>query len=288
MFTFLLFTLLLIAIPSAYVSANEADSIAVEQLLRQGIKDKNDANLMLFYGLKLRDIPYVAQTLEVNKQEELVVNLRELDCTTLVENVVALTLTTKQGSTRFADFKQNLTRIRYSNGVLNGYASRNHYFSQWIDSNERLGIVKEVTGKAKTTPPYFPFVEPQVLKCTYMSAHPELYPMLKNDSQAQQQIAKAEAAINGRTVRYIPRRLLNRSRKELADVLDGDILAIVTKKQGLDTSHIGIASWGRDGKLHLLNASQIHKKVVLEPMTLYDYMKQHPSQLGVRVIRVNS
>jgi hypothetical protein len=28
--------------------------------------------------------------------------------------------------------------------------------------------------------------------------------------------------------------------------------------------------------------------VVLEPMTLEEYMKKHPSQLGVRVIRMKS
>ena len=57
-------------------------------------------------------------------------------------------------------------------------------------------------------------------------------------------------------------------------------------KEGLDVSHLGLAVWGTDGQLHLLNASQIHKHVVLEPMTLFDYMKKHPTQLGVRVIRV--
>ena len=43
---------------------------------------------------------------------------------------------------------------------------------------------------------------------------------------------------------------------------------------------------GKDGKLHLLNASSIHKKVVLEPMTLYQYMQKHPVQTGIRVIRL--
>ena len=36
----------------------------------------------------------------------------------------------------------------------------------------------------------------------------------------------------------------------------------------------------------MLNASQIHKKVVEEPMTLYRYMQKHPSQTGIRIVRV--
>jgi hypothetical protein len=198
-------------------------------------------------------------------------------------------LTTRQHSTRFNDFCRNLERVRYRDGRLNGYASRNHYFSEWILSNERQGFVTEIQGKeGDSRGKYYPFVDAQRLNCIYMSSHPDRYPMLKGDVEALQLIKENERRVNGRTIHYIPRRLLGKSRKELAMVHDGDILAIVTKKEGLDVSHLGFAVWGTDGKLHLLNASQIHKKVVLEPMTLEEYMKKHPSQLGVRVIRIKA
>jgi len=67
-------------------------------------------------------------------------------------------------------------------------------------------------------------------------------------------------------------------------VHDGDIISILTNIKGLDTQHIGFAVWHKDG-LHLMNASMIRKKVVDEPMTLADYLKKHPSHLGVRIIR---
>lgn len=277
---------LLIAILTSAATRAD-DSITVERLLHQGIQQPAHTNLMLYYANQLKGIPYVAKTLEVNSTEQLAVNLSSLDCTTLVENVVALCLTTQERRTRFADFKRNLRRIRYRNGILDGYASRNHYFSEWIISNEHMGIVQEIKGKADDRRgAFYPFVELQTLSCTYMTEHPDFYPMLKNDLQSRQLIAANEKRINGKQVRYIPHRLLNASRKELSCIHDGDILAIVTKKKGLDTTHIGLAVWGKDGHLHLLNASQIHKKVVLEPMTLYEYMQKHPTQLGVRVIRV--
>ena len=265
----------------------KSDSTRVVELLYKGSRQPATENMMMYYAQQLINIPYVGKTLEVNPTEELAVNLRELDCTTLVENVVALVLTTKQGSTRFDDFCKNLTKIRYRDGKLNGYASRNHYFSEWIYSNERQGFITEISGKMNDSRgAYFPFVDEQILDITYMSTHPTSYPMLKNDAQALRQIKANEQRLCGKTVRYIPRRLLGRTQKELGCVHDGDILAIVTKKAGLDVSHLGLAVWGRDGKLHLLNASQIHKKVVLEPMTLEEYMKKHPTQLGVRVIRI--
>ncbi len=257
------------------------DSLRVVNLLQKGAQQPQDANLIVFYAEELLDIPYVAQTLEVNEEEKLVVNMRQLDCTTYVENCVALTLTTRQGSTSFADYKRNLTTIRYRGGRLNGYPSRNHYFTQWINSNEKLGIVEEVSSPTSL------FSATQTISLYYMSDHPASYPMLKNNTEAQNEISKYEQEDSGRTVHYIPRNKLNDTKQgELGAVHDGDILAIVTNKDGLDTSHLGIALWGDDGKLHLLNASQIHKKVVLEPMTLYTYMGKHPTQLGIRVIRM--
>ena len=288
--SFLTLSASLIIVPEASaLTYQQSDSLAVVRLLAKGKLQPASEKLTLFYANELLEKPYVGKTLEVNPKEELAVNLRELDCTTLVENVLALVLTTRQHSTRFNDFCRNLERVRYRDGRLNGYASRNHYFSEWILSNERQGFVTEIQGKeGDSRGKYYPFVDAQRLNCIYMSSHPDRYPMLKGDVEALQLIKENERRVNGRTIHYIPRRLLGKSRKELAMVHDGDILAIVTKKEGLDVSHLGFAVWGTDGKLHLLNASQIHKKVILEPMTLEEYMKKHPSQLGVRVIRIKA
>ncbi|MCD8303434.1 MAG: DUF1460 domain-containing protein [Prevotellaceae bacterium] len=257
------------------------DSLLVEQLLKKGAARASGTSLTLFYAHQLEGTPYVAATLEVNPEERLVVNLREMDCTTFVENVVALTLTTRQGSLTYKDFCLNLTRIRYRGGRLDGYASRNHYFSQWIRSNEGLGIVRELSEPASL------FTARQTLSLSYMSSHPSAYPMLKGDAEAQRLIRRYEQECSGETVSYIPKALLNGKREgDLASIQDGDILAIVTSKPGLDIGHVGFAQWGSDGRLHLLNASQLHKKVVLEPMTLYEYLSKHPTMLGVRVIRL--
>ena len=105
----------------------KSDSVKVVTLLRKAQTDK-PSNLMLYYAHKLEGTPYVAQTLEISNVEKLIVNLRELDCTTLVENTFALTLTTKQGSVNWSDYCRNLALIRYRNGKPEGYPSRNHYF----------------------------------------------------------------------------------------------------------------------------------------------------------------
>ncbi len=270
---------LLLLLVQSLPALSQSDSARVEALLKKGVAQAS-APLHLWYARQLIGTPYVGQTLEVNPTEQLVVNLRQLDCTTFVETAIALAMTQKQGSTRYADYCRNLTRIRYRNGVLDGYPSRNHYFTQWIESNERQGLVKERTLPTAIS-------QRQTVSINYMSQHPDLYPMLRDDKPVQEQIRRFEQETSGKQVRYIPRVNLNKGKQTtLGLIKDGDILAIVTRKQGLDTSHIGFALWGKDGKLHLLNASQIHKKVVSEPMTLFEYMGKHPSQLGIRVIEV--
>lgn len=272
----------------AQLTYQAEDSIKVEALLAKAARQHvHDGELVMFFASELKGVPYVGKTLEVNSSEKLVVNLRELDCTTYVETVLALALTSKHNGQGFADYCQWLRKLRYDGGVMNGYASRNHYFSQWITSNVRQGLVTELVGDAADRRgAYYPFVERQTISLNWMTTHTSAYPMMNNKPKVIAAIRHAEQAASGVVAHYIPQRLLSLGKSELGLIHDGDILAIVTNKQGLDTSHLGFAVWGTDGKLHLLNASQIHKKVVLEPMTLATYMSKHPSQMGVRVVRL--
>jgi hypothetical protein len=118
-----------------------------------------------------------------------------------------------------------------------------------------------------------------------MTTHPQLYPMLMAHKEWIKETDKLEKEVSGKQKRYIPKNAINNNKACRTAIHDGDIIAIITHKKGLDTSHIGIAVWHKDG-LHMLNASQIHKKVVEEPMLLRAYMQKHPSQVGIRIIRV--
>ena len=109
--------------------------------------------------------------------------------------------------------------------------------------------------------------------------------MLKGNRDFIRQIGRNELNISKRRYRYIPKSSIANNRLFRNTIHDGDIIAILTSRKGLDTSHIGIAVWLDDG-LHLLNASQIHKKVVLEPMLLGDYLHKHPSHTGIRIVEI--
>lgn len=255
-----------------------ADSIKVVKLLQEGKKQKGKQDLVLFFARKFLGIPYVASTLENNTDEQLVINLRQLDCTTFVENVLTLTLCTKNGQTTFDDFCNQLRKIRYRNGKV-GYPTRLHYFSEWISDNTRMGFVEE------TQSPNPPFSAVQTLQINFMSTHVDKYPMLVRTPSFIKPIAQMESELNGQTCRYIPKvGILNNAACKQA-VKDGNILALVTSRQGLDTSHVGFAIWKKDG-LHLFHASSLQKKVVEDKSLLRNYMMKQKSQLGVRVVKV--
>ena len=270
--------LLLIAVfPFLSISSesltNESDSVLVEWLLADG------DTTTLYYARRLLDRPYVAHTLEVNDTERLVVNLRQLDCTTLVETVCALTMAAREGQRDYRSFCQQLQRLRYRRGRLDGYPSRLHYFSDWIADNEAMGLVREICSDKR------PFTAVQTLDIDYMSTHPQTYKALRRHPAMVKEIAAQEKALTGRQYRYIPKTGKPDERLLRQVISDGDILAITCSKPGLDIAHLGFAVWREDG-LHLLNASQIHKKVVVEPMTLWQYLAKHPSHTGIRVIRL--
>lgn len=256
-----------------------ADSMKVLSLIQKVRKHEKMSNTLLYLARQLKGVPYVAQTLEHNKKERLVVNLHELDCTTFVENVVALTLCARNEKTDFKSFCDTLQALRYKDGVVS-YINRLHYYSSWIDNNSLYGRIREITA------PNPPFSALQCPEINYMTTHSSAYPMLVSHPIWVSGIEKMERQLRGKTFPYIPKSAIRNTKLLRRTIHDGDIIAIVTRKKGLDVSHLGFAVWQKDG-LHLLNASQIHKKVVEEPMTLFQYMQKHPSQIGIRVIRLN-
>ena len=255
------------------------DSLKAVQLMKNAASQPSGTNLIIYIAEQLKGIPYVAHTLEPNNNERLIINLRQLDCTTFVEQVSALYLCVKEHKTTFADYCKMLQKLRYEGGAEPHYTKRLHYYSSWIEDKKSMDICKEIQS------PNPPFTKVQRLSLNWMTTHVNDYRMLKNNPSWVPQIRKMEQKMEGRQYRYIPKEQIKNTRLLRNTIKDGDIIAIITNKKGLDTQHLGFALWHKDG-LHLLNASSIHKKVIDEPMTLRTYLYKHPSMPGVRIIQL--
>ena len=263
-----------------YVQYSKSDSMKVVSLLDGARRQAEGTNFMIYFARKLLGLPYVAHTLEVNKRERLVVNLRQLDCTTYVENVVALTMCVRQKAYLFSAFCANLQKIRYRGGGVPHYVSRLHYFTDWIEDNAAKGICREIQS------PVPPFSATQKINVYYMSTYPSKYKMLKENPEYVPQIAETERSLNKLAFKYIPKSAVKNTSLLRNTVKDGDIIALTTTLKGLDIQHIGFAVWHDDG-LHLLNASSLRHKVVEEPQTLYVYLQKQRTMTGMRVVRLS-
>ena len=228
---------------------------------------------MLEIGKFFIGSPYVVGTLETKGAERLVVNLREFDCFTFVENVVTLAWHVKSRGKTFETFRRLLRKIRYRHGRLQGYSSRLHYFSDWIHDNEKKGIVRDVTAAIGG--------RPLRNTLTFMTTHRDLYPALK-DVVNLRRMKSVERTINKRSRHFIPKRAV----RGLEDrIRDGDLIAITTNTEGLDVQHVGLAV-RVNHRIHLLHASSFEGKVVLSKKTLYRYLTESSTRSGIMVARL--
>ena len=253
------------------------DRKIVEKLIRflddQRISTEFPDRLVLGIGKFFLGTHYGVGTLETGGAERLGINLREFDCVTFVENVVALAwLVTSRGKS-FEAFRRMLRKIRYRQGRLQGYTSRLHYFSDWIYDNEKKGIVRDVTREIGG--------RPSRKAVTFMTTYADLYPPLKNAANFQR-LKSIERTISRRSLFFIPKKALMRLE---GGIHDGDLIAITTNAEGLDILHVGFAARVKN-RIHLLHASSAEGRVVLSPRTLYRYLMENKIRSGIMVARL--
>ena len=178
---------------------SQSDISRINSLLREASQLKaKPKSWMLWFGKKFIGVPYVGGTLDRAEEEKLVINTSELDCTTFVEIVTALTrCMSGNGKRDFSDFCRQLQHVRYINGEI-AYEKRQHYFTVWISDNAEEGIVTDIQNNP-------PFTKVQHVSVNWMTTHQQSYKMLKNNTKRLQGIKALEEQISGKSYRYIPK-----------------------------------------------------------------------------------
>jgi len=250
---------------------NSKFTLAVDKSLNQ--KPINEVGAEI--GKSFLNTEYVAHTLEKEGDEQLVINLTGLDCTTFLETSLTFARCIKKGKTSFQDYQNELTFIRYRDGKLDKYPSRLHYFSDWIYNNQQKGIVKDITEEIGGKPIRF--------KVNFMSENPKFYKQLQDNTAFIPIIKKQEAEINSRQYYYIPE---NDIEKVESKIQSGDLIALTTSDKGLDIGHVGIALKMDDGRIHFLHAPLVGSKVQITESPLSDYAKKIKKHTGIIVLRV--
>lgn len=215
---------------------------------------------------------YVAHTLEVTDKEQLIVNLRELDCTTYAENLLALARTLKSENQTFEQFATEIKKIRYRDGKLTDYPSRLHYFSDWIYNNRDNNLVST---------PADDFGAPFTNKVSFMSNNPDSYKHLKQNPDYVTVIKNQESEINSKNYFFVPKEDISKYESQLKE---GDIIGLTTSINGLDVAHVGVLV-EQNGKLHLMHASQSSLKVEISDEPISSFLKPNSKNTGIMIAR---
>ena len=255
-------------------SAKDKQGFEAKIIEIDGLLENDFGKTLIAVGKTFLGTPYVAKTLEIGETETLVINLQGLDCTTYVENVLAFGLMLQNEETLFEDYINELETIRYKNGKLDGYASRLHYFSEWIANNEKKGLLKDITSEIGGT---------EIIKeINFMSSHRDLYPFLKDDVNFEK-IKASENYLNNQAICILPQDQIEANEHLIQS---GDVIALTTSIEGLDITHTGISSREKDGRIHLLHASSSGEVKVSE-LPLVEYLKKVKNNTGIMVARMN-
>ncbi len=230
---------------------------------------------------------YVPGTLEVEGPERLVINFQGLDCVTFVENTWALASFVRViggalgldairslGNRALSErrYESVLRTVRYRDGRIDGYASRLHYFSDWVGDNAQRGLVRDISRELGG--------ELDTETIDFMSTHTEAYRQLADPSLVAL-VEQAERRLTGAGRYFVPQ-------KRIADVVgsiqDGDIIAATSTVSGLDVAHTGLALWV-DGTLHMLHAPLVGEAVQISAVSLADRIQRIGGQDGIIVAR---
>jgi hypothetical protein len=158
---------------------------------------------------------------------------------------------------------------------MNGYASRLHYFCDWINNNQQKGILENITegigGK--------PFVK----DINIMTSNRTKYSHLKEDSSFII-VRKVEEELSSMNKFYIPKDEIQQAE---CKIQDGDLIALTTTINGLEVAHVGIAIHFNH-RLHLMHASSLDKKVEISDIPLSEMVQNKTTYAGIIVSRLKT
>ncbi len=283
-----------LGIPFPLLAAPDTDEARLDEWLRT-LSEQNAANGRVATGRLAARVgelaigtPYEAATLEAyirrggnpTATEPLTLSLTRFDCVSLVEASLAVARVFESntsgragGDHPWRQFGREIERMRYRAGMRAAYASRLHYFSEWISDGARRGLLRDLGAELGGTEDARPL--------RFMTGHRSSYPALSHD-QVFRDIGDMERGLDNSTRRVV-------ATAQIAGIADeietGDVLAFATSIPGLDVSHAAFAYRGPDKVLRVLHAPLSGGAVEITKSTLTEYVSAIRRGTGILVAR---
>ncbi len=247
----------------------------VQYAKQQNLPDRPIGEIVQAIADNFLGQPYAEGLLDKSGEEKLIVTLNKFDCVLFVETVLAIARGVAIQDYDYQNFVNRIEEQRYLNGKVNGYCSRLHYFSEWINDNQKRQTVENITAQLGGVP--------MNKQLNFMSQHRSSYSQMVKDEATYQCIVGIEADLAKNTVNYIP---TNRIKSVYSELKPGDIVAVATDVKGLDVTHTGLVYRNADGNMGLIHASPAGQVTVA--YDLHRYISRVESAIGIVVARAKA
>ena len=207
--------------------------------------------------------------------ETLEVKLDAFECVSFIETALAVARCGFRNEATDACFVRELEASRYRGGEMTDYASRLHYFVDWIDDNARRRRVADLTARLGGEPVRKDFF--------YISRRqlPKAELPQEELQRVRAELRTTETRLSGEPHLVVPR---ERAASVLNELQDGDLVAFVRERPGLLVHHAGFIYWA-GGTPRLLHASSYHHRVVITVSDVGNYLTRRPERRGILVAR---
>src|ERR687885_398025 len=245
----------------------------IKEAIARKMHEKPMGEIMQAIAEQFLGTAYKADLLDQSKEETLVITLKQFDCVLFVESVLAIARGVAVQDYSYQTFVNHLRDQRYENGQMNGYCSRLHYFSAWINDNQKRGTVQNIAGDLGGVPL-------NKKNLNYMSTHWKTSPQPVRNDANYQCLVEMEAHLDGVNINYIPTHQIRRVYSQLQP---GDIVAVATDIAGLDVTHTGLVYRHPDGNMGFIHASPAGRVTISRDLQRYVGHVEHAS--GILVAR---
>ncbi|WGT66909.1 N-acetylmuramoyl-L-alanine amidase-like domain-containing protein [cyanobacterium endosymbiont of Epithemia clementina EcSB] len=244
----------------------------VDSLNNHDLFSESMEEIMQIVAKQFLGSTYKAGLLETFRKEKLFISFKEFDCVLFVETVLAIARNITLNDRGYRTFTKHLQEQRYINGFINGYCSRLHYFSDWINDNQKRENVKNITADLGG----IQFDK----KLYFMSRNRNLYPELATNENNYKCIVERENKINKTVLKYIPN---DKVKQIYSKLKSGDIISIATNIDGLDVTHTGLVYQTVEGNIGFIHASPAGEVTIARD--LQNYVINVKNSVGIIVAR---
>jgi len=239
----------------------------LDKLIREISNSKmTNQEKMVYYSGRFLGTPYVllceADGPYARYETLPLMNLKEINCMTYCEIVMALTL-----SSYYEEMFNVLQHIRYKNGII-GMATRNHYtMADWLPENSWcLDDVSEIIGGDKAK------------KLTRVISHKKFFEG-KGIADIMDVLPDREI-----TISYIPKESL----LAVTDKMNsGDVVSLIQDMPRIFSAHMLIIYKDAKGKTYFRHASMSKKTTLDEPFNKYvKGLIENKKYMGMSFMRI--